>query len=301
MSLLAGLVAPSAVRSATKFKATSVADYERCIDRQEENPDTCLDALEAFVKAHPEQAFGAGKAVRTRANQAAAVPYFAKAFAKAPVKPGDKRCADPDVALAVVAGLWLPAGEGSLAAAAQAILFDKCWDALRDPVMKELAQAGSSGFMAQNLCPTLAARKQTNPSCEKKAPPPAAETPKWKDVDRKGLQAEGPAKVFRGGEGRSVVLVKLAGQGNAYVLKFDGFRGEWNGRVVLHREASAGSGYNYVAQVDGAPWTGLVVRGGAYEAYPVGDKGPFDVWYDESASKATSPQTIVDQFMKQPR
>ncbi|HEX2660085.1 MAG TPA: hypothetical protein VHU40_17500, partial [Polyangia bacterium] len=104
-----------------------------------------------------------------------------------------------------------------------------------------------------------------------------------------------------GSEGRSVVLVKLAGQGNAYVLKFDGFRGEWNGRIVLHREAVAGSGYNYVAQVDGAPWTGLVMRSGSYEAYPVGDKGPFDVGYDEGASKATNAQAVVEQFMKQPR
>jgi len=301
--LVAMVGQPGGARAASKFKVTSVADYSKCVDRQEESPDTCLDALETWVKAHPEQAFVAGKSVRQRANQAAAVPYFARALAAKPAsKKGDKSlCADPDITLAVVAGLSLPGGEGSIAAAAQTILFNKCWDEIHQAVLKELAQSGSSGYMAQNLCPTLAEKKQSNPSCEKKAAPPAPEAPNWKDVDPKGLRAEGPAKAFKGSEGRSVTLVKLAGQGNAYVIKFDGFRGEWNGRIVLHREAPAGSGYNYVTQVEGAPWTGLVVRGGAYEAYPLGDKGPFDVWYDEGASKGTNPQGIIDQFVKQPR
>ena len=84
-----------------------------------------------------------------------------------------------------------------------------------------------------------------------------------------------------------------------YLIRFDGFRGEWNGRVVFHRETPAGSGLDYSTQVKGARWVGVVVRDGATEAYPVGDKGPFHVVYDEVASKAASPQAVIDQFRKQ--
>jgi len=292
--------APPNTLAANKLKFTSVADYAKCADREEGDPDLCLDGLRDFVKAHPDQAFAAGKAARAGANHAAAVPFFSKALSskKAPAT----LCADPDVAMALIAGLSLPAGEGSVAAAAQTILFKTCWNEAHDAVLKALAEAGGGGYLADNLCPTLTEKKVVSAACQTKpaaAPPPAAA--KWQDVERKGLRAEGPPKIFKGAEGRTVTLVKLNGQGNAYLVRFEGFRGEWNGRTILHREVPAGSGYDYVTQAAGAPWTGLVVRGGVTEAYPLGDKGPFEVWYEESASKGTNAQAVVDQFMKQPR
>lgn len=283
-----------------KLKVASVADYTKCVDHEEVDPDLCLDGLRDFVKAHADQAFAAGKAVRATANHAAAIPFFSKALASK--KDPKALCADPDVTLAVIAGLSLPGGAGSLAADAQTILFKTCWNETHDAVMKALTQAGAIGYLADNLCPTLAEKKQANAACEKKPPaPPAPTPPKWKDIERKGLRAEGPAKTLKGTEGRTVTLVKLGGQDEAYLIRFDGFRGEWNGRTIFHRAAPAGSGYNYVTQTGGAPWTGLVVRDGAFEAYPLGDKGPFAVWYDEGASKGTNAQAVVDQFMKQPK
>jgi len=293
-------VAQPRASAGNKLKLASVADYAKCADREEVDPDLCLEALNDFVKAHPEQTFAAGKAVRAGANHAAAIPFFAKALSSK--KDPKALCADPDVAMALVSGLSLPGGAGSLAATAQTILFRTCWNETHDAVMKALTEAGGGGYLADNLCPALAEKKLANAACEKKpAAPPVAGAPKWQDVERKGLRAEGPVKIFKGSEGRTVTLVKLSGQGAAYLLRFDGFRGEWNGRTILHRESPAGSGYNYVTQAGGAPWTGLVVRSGVSEAYPLGDKGPFEVWYDEGASKGTNAQAIVDQFMKQPR
>jgi hypothetical protein len=279
----------------TELKFKSVDDFTRCADEMEGDPEVCLEALDRLVKAQPGQAFAAGKAVRARMNHAAALPFFERALEKR----ADKvRCADPDLKMALIAGLSLPP-ENAAAVSAREILFNKCWSDAQGPVLQTLSQSGAGGYFAENVCPKLAERKVANAACEKKSnsSPPASE-PKWKDVDVRTVQADGPAKVYRGTEGRSVTIAKLRND-DAYLVKFDGFRGEWNGRVVLHREAPAGTGYDYFTQVAGAKWVSIVSRDGATQVYPHGDKGPFSVGYDESASKAASPQSLVDQFRKQ--
>lgn len=305
----AALAAGTAAAATTpKLKFNAVGDFTRCIDRYEADAEGCLDALRALVKSRPAEAFAAGKAVRAKVNHAAAVPFFAKAFA-APVRAGsqaaaggkeakDERCADPDVAMAVSAGLELPAAGGPIVVEALHILFERCWSETQGPVLKALGESGPSGYMAENLCPKLSGRKITNPSCEKKPAPAAPAAWNWKDVDPKTVVADGPAKVFHGREGASLTMVKLKG-GEAYLLRFAGFRGAWNGRTILHREVPAGSGYDYETQVQGGRWVGVVVRDGVTEVYPVGDKGPFGVYYDEVASKGTSADSVVEQFRKQ--
>ncbi|HEY8924490.1 MAG TPA: hypothetical protein VIU64_08920 [Polyangia bacterium] len=290
--LLAGVLSGPA-SAAEKRKLTSIEDFNQCVDAYQAPPEACLDLLHAYIKSKPSETFAAGKAVRARMNHADAVPFFAKAFARQ----GDKnRCADRDVAMAVAAGLDM--SPSPTVTEALAITFDKCWTELEKPVLKALTASGSSGYMAQNLCPKLAARKVANPACEKMTAATAPVEPKWKDADPKTMSADGPAKVFKGDEGRTLTLVKLKSP-DEYLIRFDGFRGEWNGRIVFHREAPANAGYDYVTQVKGARWVGVVVRDGNTEAHPVGDNGPFRVAYDESASKATSPQALVDQFRKQ--
>src|SRR6185503_14219005 len=91
-------------------------------------------------------------------------------------------------------------------------ILDRCWAETQAPVLKALGESGPSGFLAQNLCPRLLERKITNPSCEEKpaAAARSAEAPwKWKEIDPKAMAVDGPSKVYRGPEGRSVTLVKL--------------------------------------------------------------------------------------------
>lgn len=291
-----GALPSSQASAGEKVKFTSVNDFTKCADGELAAPETCVELLHVFVKGRPAEAFAAGKAVRAKMNHAAAVPFFAKAFA-AKSSPKKDRCADPDVAMAVAAGLDM--SSSTIVTEALDIFFEKCWTELQKPVLKALTESGPSGPLAKNVCSKLAERKVANPSCEKQpvAAAPDAE-PKWKDPDPKTMVPEGPAKVFKGDQGRTLTMVQLKAPGE-YLIRFDGFRGEWNGRVVFHRETPAGSGLDYSTQVKGTRWVGVVVRDGATEAYPVGDKGPFHVGYDEAASKAASPQAVIDQFRKQ--
>ena len=293
IGLLLGGVPSRPAMAAEKRKLTSIDDFNQCVDGYQAPPEVCLELLRVYIKGKPGETFAAGKAVRARMNHAAAVPFFAKVFTKQADK---NRCADPDVAMAVAAGL--DGSPSTTVTEALAITFDECWAELEKPVLKALSASGSSGYLAQNLCPRLAERKVASSACEKKPVAAAPPEPKWKDADSKALAADGPAKVFKGDEGKSLTMVKLKGP-DEYLIRFDGFRGEWNGRIVLHREVPASSGYDYFTQVKNARWVGVVVREGTTEAYPVGDRGPFRVGYDESASKATSAQAVIDQFRKQ--
>ena len=285
-------------RAADKLRFKSPADFTKCVDGDEAAPETCLEALGVLVRANPAQAFAAGKAVRAKLTHAAAIPYFAKALAKPDKKTDQARCADPDVAMALVSGLELPAKGGTTVADALMIL-DKCWAETQGPVLKKLSESGPSGYLAENVCPRLLERKVANASCgPKPLAAPAPVEPKWKNLDPSSMAVEGPAKIFQGSEGKRVGLVKLKND-DAYLVKFDGFRGPWNGRVVLHRETPASSGYDYFTSVSGSRWVSVVVRDGSTEVYPQGDKGPFPVFYDDSASKAASAQAILEQFRKQ--
>ena len=155
-------------KGADKPKVTSIADYRTCVDRGQAIPQSCVDALDAFVKGRPNEAFAAGKAVRATVAHWAAIPFFAKAFAK-DKKDDKKLCSDGDVTLALIAGLSLPARHTEVISASRMILFDRCWTETHEAVLKELTQPGSA-LMAENVCPTLIEKKQSSPACDKAAP-----------------------------------------------------------------------------------------------------------------------------------
>lgn len=307
LGIIAALVWPVPAAAATKLKFSSVAEYGKCVERYEASLDTCLDALHAFVKGHPGEAFAAGKAVRAKVTHWAAIPFFAKAFAHRDKK-GDstsyrKRCADEDVAMALVSALSLPASYKDVVESSRTILFDRCWEETHQAVLVELTRSGPESAIATNLCPTLIEKKQASEACQRKPAPPApvVEAPKWQELDPKSVAVEDPVKVFKGGEGKTLTMAKVKGD-DAYLIKFEGFRGPWTGRVVLHREQPASSGYDYFTQVNGSRWVSVVARGQGtlfYEVYPNGDKGPFSVFYDDDASRATKAKSLLDQFVKQ--
>lgn len=165
-----------------RLRFRAVADFGRCIEGYQAPPEECLQVLEVFVKGHPAQAFAAGKAVRAKLAHAAAVPFFATALARMTNESPDRAlCADEDVAMALVSGLDLPARNGTTAQAL-AIFLHKCWPETKAAVSKVLSESGTGGYLAQNLCPRLAERGVTNPSCgaspvsaRKPAEPPATE------------------------------------------------------------------------------------------------------------------------------
>ncbi len=112
----------------------------------------CVEPLKAVLNSEPtntDLAWKAGKWARLNLNAAGAIPFFAKAGLKA----GDPRCKDPDVSLAVISGLGLPAdSEKEIVQQSQKIAFDTCWAAVSQELKKELKP---NSYISQNACPGL--------------------------------------------------------------------------------------------------------------------------------------------------
>src|ERR1700735_5359469 len=82
-------------------------DYNSC-QGYDDTGNMCQDALKRWVRAHPADAFKAGKMTRRIMNSWVAVPFFAQAFDD---KVGD--CKDEDVKLSIVSAFGLPADNGN--------------------------------------------------------------------------------------------------------------------------------------------------------------------------------------------
>jgi hypothetical protein len=90
------------------------------------------------------------KLARKSMNAAAAMPFFEKAGTKA-------MCADEDFKLALVSGLALPPDYPN--AAKSRTLMGTCWDSVKDDVVKAFDGDSKGGYVQQNTCETLVAKK----------------------------------------------------------------------------------------------------------------------------------------------
>jgi hypothetical protein len=292
------LVHAGAARAQIVPELTSLDEFGKCTERWE--GDDCLKALRAFVARNPGQGFAAGRTVTMSLNHWAAMPFFNQAL---PAKGDRKNCTDDRLRLAVLSALGLPSDHPAVAAGRE-VLAHKCWAELA-PALKKSLTAEPGGYLSDNLCPILAEKKDSIPACTK-LPETAAAAPAlapWQALDPAKIAVDGPAKVYRGDEGRRVTFLKIKGQEDAYLLKFEGVRGPFNNRVLLHRERPAGLGFDFYTRFDGAEFVSVVARKGwggdySYEVYPNGDRGPFGVAYDEKASKAVNPKAILAEFRK---
>jgi hypothetical protein len=127
-----------------------LSDYELC-QKRDYSGDWCHDALKQWVKAHPADAFRAGKMTRKVMNAWAAIPFFFQAFE---ARQGD--CKDADVNLAVVSALSAPKDKDlELVSQARHIGIETCFADLKSDLL-EKASVGS--YLFQNICKDLDAR-----------------------------------------------------------------------------------------------------------------------------------------------
>jgi hypothetical protein len=291
-------------RKTNEITLTSLEDFSKCMrDYGDYQSEFCLDGLNAFVKKNKKHAFEAGKLVRLNMKHWAALPFFEIAMGSMKTA---QFCKEEDVHLSVISGLGLPAGrknDDKLIKIAQTIATNKCWDNFKAPINKELET--DTGYFKANACAGLKSRKIAQKVCDA---PAVAETKPAETVDTEIVDlakadlskieiAESGVKVFSGDEGRRITIVRvLPESSNRVLIKFEGFRGPWNGRTLLHIERPAGNdGFDYATNVDGSAWNSVVKRGG-YEVYPNGDKGPFWVSYSEEHSGKASARAILKDF-----
>jgi len=296
--VVVGLGATSAVAAPSKPKLTSVSEFAGCTESW--GADPCLDALKTYVKAQPAQAFDAGKAVTmSLSTHWAAISFFDKALSD---RADPARCADERLVLSVGSALSQPNRAETAAGVASAlkILSSKCWKELSEPISKRITRDGN-GQLIENACPVFEQKKHPAPGCEVKARSVKPE-PVWQALDPKALEVDKVVKVYAGMEGQRVSLVKVKGK-PYYLVKFEGFKGAWNGKVVLHREDVSGTGFDYWTQLGERHYVSVTARKPwgevyAWEAYPLGGGGPYQLVLDMEASQAARGDVLLAEFKK---
>jgi hypothetical protein len=301
--LVAGVTGVGAASAETpsKPKFRNVSEFGPCADQRA--ADECIEALHEYVEGRPDQAFEAGKAVTMYVTHWAAIPFFEKGLS---MKADPVRCKDARLELAVASALGQPRNteSGSVIAQAKTILGQRCWNELLPPITKRIA-ADKAGYLTRNACRVFAEKNHSASACLAKPSLPAAKAvdPGWEALDPKKIQVEGTVQVFKGEAGRRISLAKVKGK-PYFLVKFEGFRGPWNGKVVLHREESASSGLDYWTPLNGRRYVSVVARrpsgsdAFSWEVYPSRGEGPFTLQLDPEASKSAKAEALRAEFAR---
>jgi hypothetical protein len=285
-AMFVGLSAPVVAQERLIFK--SLADLDKCAANNSYDTGYCLEPLQKYAKTHPKELFAIGKRARLQFKHWVALQFFEPALGTAPTA---AQCADEDVSLAIVSGLSMPAGDPPNAIARR-LLSGKCFASVRSAVEKEIISANGEGYVPQHACPIFAKKGVKLNAC---APKQAVSTaPVVEDklpLVNIATAKVGIIKVYSGREGERIAIADLPETPGAYLVRIDGVRSPINGKTMVHKEESSGSGFNYWTEIGGKRWTTIVVRGSSYknyEAYVPGIRDSISMSYNEDESKTAS-------------
>ncbi|MBA3456711.1 MAG: hypothetical protein H0T42_26715 [Deltaproteobacteria bacterium] len=118
--------------------------------------DNCIKIGMRFVAnsgGDKALALKVAKLARRSMNSASSVPFFEAAVGK----DNKALCADSDFKIAVVAGIALPPDYPNAPKARK--LMVTCWDSVKDAVLEAFEADSEGGYIHQNACETLIAKK----------------------------------------------------------------------------------------------------------------------------------------------
>jgi hypothetical protein len=285
-------------------KVTSLADFSKCND--EFYPEACLEALKVYVKAHPSEAFKAGKLVRLNFTHWAALPFFSQGMGS---KPTPEHCKDEDVRMAVTSGLALRSDDPNAQLAIK-LASGTCWEQLQGSLVTELADGGA--YFRDNTCPFLKAKGINKPECQPKVDTSAADAKAASAATLAKLKTDwtklkldpSSAKAFIGPNEEQLLMIKAGpSQDNLHLIKFKRIEGPWQGKTLLTVAApGGGSGTNFVAAINGREWVAMTERDGMFQAYPEGYKDSVNLFRASLPDRRERPSStaIMAEFSPSP-
>ena len=269
-----------------------LADFEHCLKQSHDN-ESCLIALEKYVRTMPKDALKASKMVRLRFNAPVALRFFEMA-SKQNIK---GLCQDDDLQLAIASGLALPKDYKD-AERARGFFSGKCYAENEATLIKAVNAESGDSYLKENACPILAKHNQVPASCEslpaKKVDVRIDESlPK---IDKSQIRL-GTVKVYRGPEGERVTIAPIQG-GDLFLIQFEGVNSGWEGKVLLHKRTDKGNdAADFWTEHDGSRWVSIVRRSGM-EVHVPGYKPNtgFSVGYAEKLSRDSDPMVLLNAF-----
>ena len=110
------------------------------------------------------------------------------------------------------------------------------------------------------------------------------------------------AKVYKGGDGVKVVIVRLKPlEAKRALVKITGSDTNVDGAVVAHEIDEWDGKIDYWTRKNGARYVTITVRDGSYEVYLPNKNGGIWLAYDEKASSDLNPATLIEEYEKSPQ
>ena len=270
-----------------------LGDVEVCVRRSD--VEECFNRVKEYVEKHPKEELEAARLVRLNFHSSVALEFFERAIKRH----GVSVCVDKDLKLAALSGLALP-GDYPNAVRARRIFSEQCLSELEPSIIREVADEKGSSYLKDNACPILQKNGKAPESCrsgaaEEKSVEIAPEVlPK---LDKSKVLLE-DGKAYRGGEGEKITLIPLKGS-DLYLVRFDGLRGPWNGKTILHKREERGNGAaTFWTEHNGARWNSIVQRDWIEVYAPEYKPGKgFSISYSETDTAAIVPQSVLDAWM----
>lgn len=281
-----------------KFK--TLDDLDKCEAKHSYDTGVCFEPTSKYVKAHPKQAFEVAKKARRVFASWVSLEWFDIALTKNKNK---KVCDEHEFHLSFL-NAFGQSPDGKPFKLAQKLLAGECQKSLVPIVLKDLDTSAGSTY-TEAVCPTIKKAGLTHVNCEPKketvATPVVEETlPK---VEKNKIELSSTVKVFKGPEGSRFSMVKVNGDQNLFLIKFEGVDSPWSGKSLLHKETNSGTDgtADYWTEVDGKRWNTIVKRNCYqgycnYEGYLPGHKGALVFSYDETNSKTAKSSDVLSSF-----
>jgi hypothetical protein len=299
---IALLFASFTATAAEKIEIKSAQDIRKCEDSYRWDAADCFAAYEKFVDKNPGKAFEAAKVGGRVFARWSMLPTFDKVYQRTK---NIAVCQDEDFQLSLMNALWGLPSFHDVRKMAEKYLKNACAPHLVNAVIKELDDTPET-TATENFCALLKSQGKNHSACEPKpvtvAPEPEKET--LPQIAKSSLKLE-QIKAYRGPEGIKVFIAEIREQKDVYLVKFQGIKGPWNNRTILHkaRRMDRNGNMDYWTEHDGAIWNSVLVRhcSGGYcqrqiYAPEQGYSDGISISYDEKESEKASAQDLVATF-----
>jgi hypothetical protein len=269
----------------------SLSDLDNCLNRF--GPDLCYQSLSDYAKKSPKEMLAIAKAARLNFQHWAALSFFEQALGRAP---SNAQCADRDLELAVISGLGRPVGMAGQDVAVR-VLSGPCFSSLQKPVESAISGDSDEGYFRKAGCPVLKSKNIDSPACAARTAQttPVTVTEKLPTVDLASVKFD-LIKVYAGPEGERVSMAELSDSPGVFLIRFDGVRGPFNARTLVHLESTeSNQRSDFWTEHDGRRWASVVRQGGSYPRYAFQVPGMRDLIvmsYSERESKAAKPENL---------
>jgi hypothetical protein len=297
---LALLSAASAFAAVDKITINSIEDIKKCGEQNRWDTGVCFEAYQKFVDKNPAKALEAAKAGKTVFVHWAVFPTFDKVYARTK---DVAICQDKDFQLSWANALGQPPRHDAYKLA-EKYLKNQCAPYLVEVAMKELdSYAGSSAI--ENFCPLLKANGKAHKACEPQAAEdkPVSEKEVLPALEKSKIALE-RIKTYRGPEGVKVSIAQIKGEKDAYLIKFQGIKGPWDNKTLVHKARPLNNGeMDYWTEYGGKTWNSIAVRdcrGGYCQttmfAPELGSSNGFSIHYSATESEKAVAQDLMATF-----